>query len=137
VTTNSRFIQNSAKHSNRECDVVRSDMYLHDNDAVTVIELLGLDTEHMSNEALEVEGAYVLLQEKESSIDELKQAFAVFDVNGDGFISATELMSVMSKLRLEEGLEMEDFERMIGAYDKDFDGKINFQDFKLLLEDST
>jgi Ca2+-binding EF-hand superfamily protein len=112
-------------------------MYLHDTDAITVIEVLGLDTDHMSSEALEVEGAYVLLQEKESSLDELKQAFSVFDVNGNGFISAIELMSVMSKLRLEEGLEMEDFERMIGAYDKDFDGKINFEDFKLLLEDAT
>jgi Ca2+-binding EF-hand superfamily protein len=125
------------KQSNKERDDVCCDMYLHDTDAITVIEVLGLDTDHMSSEALEVEGAYVLLQEKESSLDELKQAFSVFDVNGDGFISAIELMSVMSKLRLEEGLEMEDFERMIGAYDKDFDGKINFEDFKLLLEDAT
>ncbi|KAF3327006.1 calcium-binding protein CML45 [Carex littledalei] len=129
---NSQFTQDSVKFSNRECDV-----YLHDNDVMTVMELLGLDTEHICNGALE--GAHVLdlLQEKESSFDELKQAFAVFDMNGDGFITAVELMSVMGKLRLEEGMEIKDCERMIGAYDKDGDGKINFQDFRHLLENAS
>lgn len=139
VTANSQFTQDSAKLSNREyCVDALPDMYLHDDDAVTVMALLGLGTEQVCGDSsLEVEGAYDLLQEKESSLDELKQAFAVFDVNGDGFISAMELMSVMSKLRLEEGLEIEDCQRMIGAYDKDCDGKINFEDFRHLLEDST
>ncbi|KAJ3684642.1 hypothetical protein LUZ61_013806 [Rhynchospora tenuis] len=138
VRPNSQFTKNSVKLKNRECDDdEHSDMRLHDNDAIIVMELLGLDLDakHMSSGALE--GAHALLQEKESSVDELKQAFEVFDTNGDGFITATELMRVMNKLRLEEGMEIEDCERMIGAYDKDSDGKISFEDFKHLLEIAT
>lgn len=136
VRKNSLFTQNSVKFSNRECDDdAQCDVDLHDNDVITVMELLGLDTEHICNGALE--GARVLLQEKESSFDELKQAFEVFDMNGDGFISAVELMSVMSKLRFEEGMKIKDCERMIGAFDKDGDGKINFEDFRHLLENAT
>ncbi|KAJ1689311.1 hypothetical protein LUZ63_013466 [Rhynchospora breviuscula] len=138
VRLNSQFTKNSVEVKNRECDDDgHCDMYLHDNDAIIVMELLGLDldTKHVSSGTLE--GAHALLQEKESSVDELKQAFAVFDTNGDGFITARELMSVMNTLRFEEGMEIEDCERMIGAYDKDSDGKISFEDFKHLLEIAT
>ncbi|XP_010921565.1 uncharacterized protein [Elaeis guineensis] len=78
--------------------------------------------------------AYILLEEKEADLEELKEAFAVFDENGDGLISAKELRSVMQKLGFEEGKELEDCRKMLRAYDEDGDGKINFKEFKKLLE---
>ena len=47
--------------------------------------------------------------------EELKQAFAVFDVNGDGSITAEELSSVMKALG--ENLTTEDVDFMIKAID--------------------
>ncbi|KAG1338876.1 putative Calmodulin-like protein 7 [Cocos nucifera] len=78
--------------------------------------------------------AYILLEEKEANLEELEEAFAVFDENGDGLISAKELRSVMQKLGFEEGKELEDCNKMLRAYDEDGDGKINFEEFKNMLE---
>lgn len=54
---------------------------------------------------------------------ELREAFAVFDKDGDGFIGATELQSVMSQLG--ENLTLEDVHSMIREADQDGDGRIN------------
>ncbi|XP_008797387.1 calmodulin-like protein 7 [Phoenix dactylifera] len=78
--------------------------------------------------------AYILLEEKEATLEELEEAFAVFDEDGDGFISDKELRSVMQKLGFEEGKELEDCKKMLRAYDEDGDGKINFKEFKKMLE---
>lgn len=56
---------------------------------------------------------------------ELREAFAVFDKDGDGFIGATELQSVMSQLG--ENLTLEDVHSMIREADQDGDGRINYK----------
>ncbi|OAY85771.1 putative calcium-binding protein [Ananas comosus] len=73
-----------------------------------------------------VEEARVLMDEKEASLEELEEAFYVFDRNEDGFISPTELWSVMRRLGLQEGSRYKDCERMVGAFDGDGDGRISF-----------
>lgn len=55
---------------------------------------------------------------------ELKEAFSVFDQDGDGFINTKELKQVMANLG--EDLADEDVMSMIKEADKDGDGKINF-----------
>jgi calcium-binding protein CML len=62
-------------------------------------------------------------EEKE---EELKDAFKVFDENGDGFISAVELKSVLARLRLADG---DDVEQMICKVDKNSDGLVDFEEF--------
>lgn len=78
-----------------------------------------------------------LLQEKEASVEELEEAFAVFDRNGDGKVGAEELMGVMERLGLEEGARVEECQRMIAAYDEDGDGAISFREFKNMLVNSS
>ena len=56
--------------------------------------------------------------------EELKEAFRVFDRNGDGFISAPELRLVMANLG--EKLTDEEVEDMIKEADLDGDGLVNY-----------
>lgn len=63
---------------------------------------------------------------------DLVEAFRVFDLNGDGFISCGELQSVLSRLGMcveNEG----DCARMIGEFDTDLDGQIDLKEFKNMM----
>ena len=74
------------------------------------------------------------LEEEEASLDELQRAFVVFDKNGDGFIAAEELSSVLTALGFSEGRKVEDSKSMIKAYDLDGDGKICLNEFIGMLQ---
>lgn len=63
--------------------------------------------------------------------EELKEAFRVFDRNGDGFISAPELRLVMTNLG--EKLTDEEVEDMIKEADLDGDGLVNYDEFVTVL----
>ncbi|WOL18036.1 calmodulin-like protein 7 [Canna indica] len=78
-----------------------------------------------------------LLEEKKASMEELREAFYVFDRNEDGFISPGELWCVMRRLGLQEGLRLEECERMIGVFDEDGDGRISFSEFVGLMENAS
>jgi len=67
-------------------------------------------------------------EEKEA---ELLESFKVFDKNGDGFISADELRSMMSSLG--ESLTDEEVNEMIDEADTDGDGQVNYQEFVRLM----
>ena len=56
---------------------------------------------------------------------ELREAFSVFDKDGDGFIGARELLDVMSQLG--ENLTLEEVHAMIREADQDGDGRINYK----------
>ena len=70
----------------------------------------------------------------------MRQAFAEFDADGDGFITAAELRSVMTrggKLQGEgEGEASEEVEAMIREADTDGDGRINYQEFVTMVFDA-
>lgn len=67
--------------------------------------------------------------------EELKEAFRVFDRNGDGFISAPELRLVMTNLG--EKLTDEEVEDMIKEADLDGDGLVNYTGKNFLLTATT
>ncbi|WVZ72149.1 hypothetical protein U9M48_020658 [Paspalum notatum var. saurae] len=62
---------------------------------------------------------------------ELRAAFDVYDVDGDGRITAAELGKVLA--RIGEGCAAEDCERMIAGVDADGDGCVGFEEFKKMM----
>ncbi|GMI98214.1 CALMODULIN-LIKE 46 [Hibiscus trionum] len=76
------------------------------------------------------------LFEEEPSLEELKEAFDVFDVNKDGFIDAQELQRVLCILGLKEALKIENCNKMINNFDVNRDGRIDFQEFVKLMENT-
>lgn len=55
---------------------------------------------------------------------EIRDAFRVFDINGNGFVSAAEIKQAM--VRLGESVNDEDVDDMIREADEDGDGHISY-----------
>jgi len=64
------------------------------------------------------------------SEEEIREAFRVFDKDGNGFISAAELRHVMTNLG--EKLTDEEVDEMIREADIDGDGQVNYEGTKLI-----
>ncbi|CAN0928441.1 Probable calcium-binding protein CML44 [Linum grandiflorum] len=62
---------------------------------------------------------------------DLEEAFRVFDLNGDGFITSEELQKVLERLGLWD--EAKDCGRMICVYDTNRDGVLDFGEFKRMM----
>ncbi|XP_042507028.1 probable calcium-binding protein CML45 [Macadamia integrifolia] len=104
----------------------------------TVMENLGIfikKDEEKLQEKLGLEELSALFEE-EPSIEEVKEAFEVFDENKDGFIDARELQRVLCGLGFVEGSKMQDCRWMIRAFDMNGDGKIDFGEFVKFMENS-
>ncbi|PIA40825.1 hypothetical protein AQUCO_02400114v1 [Aquilegia coerulea] len=64
-------------------------------------------------------------------LDDLKNAFLIFDMDGNGSISPEELQKVMKSLG--ESCSMDECRKMISGVDVDGDGMINFEEFKVMM----
>lgn len=65
--------------------------------------------------------------------EEFQEAFRVFDLNSDGFITANELHSVMTSLG--EKITNDEIAEMIAEVDKDDDGRIDYEEFVRMLRE--
>ncbi|KAI3841582.1 hypothetical protein MKX03_023436 [Papaver bracteatum] len=81
-----------------------------------------------------LEDTLCLLEEEDATVEELEEAFRVFDKNREGYIDARKLQVIMCKLGLKEGENLEDCERMISVFDKNADGRIDRFEFRKMLE---
>ena len=68
----------------------------------------------------------------DEEITQLKQAFALFDLDGNGYITNDELGTVLRKMGQEP--TDEEVEQMIAEIDEDGDGTIDFEEFCELME---
>jgi calcium-binding protein CML len=73
--------------------------------------------------------------EEEDEEREMREAFAVFDENGDGYISAAELQAVLGRMGMPEAGSMARVQDMIAAHDRDSDGRVDFHEFKAMMAD--
>ncbi|PSR91041.1 Calcium-binding protein [Actinidia chinensis var. chinensis] len=64
-------------------------------------------------------------------LENLKEAFSVFDIDKNGSISAEELQNVLSSLGDE--CSIAECRKMINGVDCDGDGMINFEEFKVMM----
>ncbi|KAL6192584.1 hypothetical protein ACLB2K_033670 [Fragaria x ananassa] len=65
------------------------------------------------------------------ALQNLRDAFSVYDKDGNGSISAEELFEVLKSLGDECSLD--ECRKMIGGIDADGDGMINFEEFKVMM----
>lgn len=86
-------------------------------------------------EKLSSDDIIALFEEQEPSLQELKEAFGMFDENNDGFIDAKEIRKFLCTLCFTEASEA-DYKRMIRAYDDNGDGLIDFHEFVRLVAKS-
>ncbi|KAG6526945.1 probable calcium-binding protein CML27 [Zingiber officinale] len=76
-------------------------------------------------------------EKEEEEEEDMREAFRVFDEDGDGFISAAELQAVLSKLGLPEGRSIARVQEMIGSVDRNADGQVDFGEFKRMMQGIT
>lgn len=77
---------------------------------------------------------YQSIMDEKDEEEDMREAFNVFDRNGDGYISVDELRSVLASLGLKQGRTFEDCKKMIMKVDVDGDGRVNFSEFREMMK---
>ncbi|KDP33016.1 hypothetical protein JCGZ_13047 [Jatropha curcas] len=130
--------ESESSNQQHHCGVKRDDKSLCREEVEMVMGKLGLFCSPEGEKLNEFIGFNELsgLFNEEPSLEEVKEAFNVFDENTDGFIDAKELQIVLCRFGLKEGFELENCRNMIRAYDQNGDGKIDFSEFVKFMENS-
>jgi hypothetical protein len=101
------------------------------SDVAAVVASLGLmDDDDRRAAAMAVVDE--LTESKVAGEAELREAFYVFDRDGDRFVTPAELWSVMRRLAVPEGALYEDCGKMVAA--QDGDGRVSFREFRAMME---
>ncbi|URE33043.1 hypothetical protein MUK42_06858, partial [Musa troglodytarum] len=77
---------------------------------------------------------YRSIMDERDEEEDMREAFNVFDQNGDGYISVEELRSVLVSLGVKQGRTAEDCRMMINKVDVDGDGRVDFMEFKQMMK---
>ncbi|CAJ1955558.1 unnamed protein product [Sphenostylis stenocarpa] len=77
---------------------------------------------------------YQNIMDERDQEDDMREAFNVFDQNGDGFITVEELRTVLNSLGLKQGRTVEDCKKMIMKVDVDGDGMVDYKEFKQMMK---
>ncbi|KAI7738093.1 hypothetical protein M8C21_026362 [Ambrosia artemisiifolia] len=84
--------------------------------------------------SLSSDDLFNIFEQEHPRLDEVREAFDVFDENKDGYIDARELKRVFSALGLRDKVDMDDCRKMIRVYDDNNDGRIDFDEFVKFME---
>lgn len=110
------LIYSTPSEEDKSCFELPGESGLDDDDEVLVEAVLGgFEDASKSNELL-------------------REAFKIFDENGDGYIEAVELKRVLECLGLDEGFDMGQIEKMVRTVDLNLDGKVDFSEFELMMK---
>ncbi|XP_063444790.1 calmodulin-A-like isoform X2 [Mytilus trossulus] len=105
-----------------------------DADAVAFYGAMQINCCGIGNGTIDFEEFLLMMARKMKDTDseeELREAFRVFDKDGNGFISAAELRHVMTNLG--EKLTDEEVDEMIKEADLDGDGLVNYEEFVTMM----
>jgi len=100
-------------------------------------ELLDMVAEVDQDESgsIELDEFYQMMANRTSETNKIRQVFNFFDKNNDGYISSSELATVM--LDLGEQLTEDEVEEMMRWADKDGDGRVGYSEFSALMSGRT
>lgn len=70
---------------------------------------------------------------KKKEEEALKDAFLIFDSDGNGVIDAKELQRVLVNLGCDENCSLKDCKKMIKGVDKNGDGFVDFEEFRSMM----
>ncbi|KAI4964175.1 hypothetical protein ZWY2020_006941 [Hordeum vulgare] len=71
-------------------------------------------------------------EEEEERCRGLREAFAMYEVKGEGCITPSSLMRMLARLGSEQGIE--EFRAMIRRFDLNEDGVVCFDEFKVMMD---
>ncbi|GMI69379.1 CALMODULIN LIKE 7, ROOT HAIR SPECIFIC 1 [Hibiscus trionum] len=108
-------------------------IFISDGDFTQMIERIDVNGD-MCIDIDEFSELYQTIMDSKDEEEDMKEAFNVFDRNGDGYISVDKLRSILKLLGLKQGKAMEDWKRMITKVDLDGDGRVNFMEFKQMMK---
>ncbi|KAG8090199.1 hypothetical protein GUJ93_ZPchr0011g28775 [Zizania palustris] len=119
----------------------RTESELTHEDAEDVMSRIGLEYDQARSVACVETGLSCsmpqLFDDDEPSLQEVKQAFSVFDEDDDGYMDALDLCRVIRNLGLQQGgVEVCECEQMIAKYDMNRDRRIDVKEFTRVLEAS-
>uniref|UniRef100_A0A2P2NTB8 EF-hand domain-containing protein n=1 Tax=Rhizophora mucronata TaxID=61149 RepID=A0A2P2NTB8_RHIMU len=117
----------------------KDDTSLRREEAKMVMENLGLLYSNESEELKELMDSKELSQlfdQQEPSLEEIKEAFDIFDEKSKGFIDEEDLQRVLHKLNFKERFDLESCRKMIKKFDDNGDGRIDFIEFIKFMENS-
>ncbi|XP_020218523.1 probable calcium-binding protein CML45 [Cajanus cajan] len=137
VREEKKISKSEFSHQDNESNGTRDCENLERDEVKMVMAKLGFFCSSESEELQEKYGSKELselFEEQEPSLEEVKQAFDVFDENKDGFIVAEELQRVLCVLGLKEAAELENCHKMIRVFDTNQDGRIDFIEFVKIME---
>lgn len=87
----------------------------------------------LEDEEVPVEEVLDGMEDMSKRSELLHEAFKIFDEDGDGYIDAMELKRVLDCLGLDKGWDMSAIEKMVNVVDLNFDGKVDFNEFELMM----
>ncbi|XP_022946612.1 calmodulin-like protein 8 [Cucurbita moschata] len=107
---------------------------LHQNPTEEELQIMMNEVDVNGSGSIEFEEFFNLMEKKmkeNEAEEELREAFKVFDMDQDGFISPNELKNVM--IHMVEKLTDEEVEQMVKEADLDGDGLIDYEEFAKMM----
>jgi calmodulin len=127
ITTDKEVIERRNKDQDDKTALTQEDIK-------TVMTSIGFNLDQENSMAIGNDSIPRIFDKDEPSLQEVREAFLVFDHNNDGYFDASDLQRVLQSLGLGDGVGVDECEQMIAKYDTNKDGRIDVAEFTRVLE---